>query len=119
MGIDWMQWPEVPVMLFGTEVMLYPTVITLILLLSTLAILTAWDVRSPNSERKGFLPIAFARGERLFLSIVTMVGIMLVWLALQGNGVGIPLADATFADLSLLPPLALGAVAIFAIVVYG
>jgi predicted small integral membrane protein len=118
MSLDWMRWPHVEVTLFGTTTTIVPTAIILIALITFLTILTIWDLRSPNSERKGFFPVAFSRGERFFLSIVTLVGIHLIWIAIQANEVIAPLSDAV-GETYILPPLAISAVAIFALVRWG
>lgn len=47
--------------------------------------LTIWDILRPDTGRKGFLPIPTTRGDRLFIGILTSMGILLVWLALAGN----------------------------------
>ena len=43
--------------------------------------MTVWDIRSPSIKRKGILPFGFTRGERLFLSIITFLGTMILWIA--------------------------------------
>ncbi len=118
MSFDWMRWPHVEVTLFGTTTTIVPTAIILIGLITFLTILTIWDLRSPNSERKGFFPVAFSRGERFFLSIVTLIGIHIIWIAIQANEVFVPMSG-TFAETNILPPLAISAVAIFGLVRWG
>ena len=51
----------------------------------SIAGLTLWDVLTPQNSRKGFLPIPTTRGDRLFIGIMTSIGIVLIWLALIGN----------------------------------
>lgn len=70
MGINlaWMEWTSV-------------TQNILALVVVTLTGMTIWDVVSPSVRRKGFLPFGFTRGERLFLSVVILLGTCLVWLA--------------------------------------
>lgn len=46
-----------------------------------LTVMTVWDARSPSVRTKGFLPLAFTRGERFFISVVLFIGVMLLWLA--------------------------------------
>jgi predicted small integral membrane protein len=118
MSFDWMRWPHVEVTLFGTTTTIVPTAIILIALIICLTILTIWDLRRPDSERKGVFPVAFSRGERFFLSIVTLVGVHILWLSVQVNGVIGPL-DQAFDDLNIVPPLAISVVAIFALVRWG
>jgi predicted small integral membrane protein len=47
--------------------------------------LTIWDVLRPDTGRKGFLPISTTRGDRLFIGIMSSIGLLLIWLALVGN----------------------------------
>ncbi|HLA45351.1 MAG TPA: DUF2160 family membrane protein [Aggregatilineales bacterium] len=58
-----------------------PTIRIFVGVISTLAVMTIWDVFSPGVPRKGFLPLGFTRGERLFLSVVIFLGTMIAWLA--------------------------------------
>ena len=58
-----------------------------------LAGMTVWEIRSPTTLRKGFLPIETTRGDRLFigllaaaytnLAFVGMSGKMVVWMGLE------------------------------------
>lgn len=41
-----------------------------------------WNRRSPSISRKGFLPIATTRGERVFLCGIVSFGIHILWVAL-------------------------------------
>lgn len=68
MNLSWMQWTT-------------PTLLMVAGLFATLTVMGIWDARSPSVRRKGFLPVGFTRGERLFLSIVTFFGTMVLWLA--------------------------------------
>lgn len=47
-----------------------------------LVLMTVWQFVSPSVERKGFLPIATTRGDRLFIGLLTAAYIHLAWLAL-------------------------------------
>ena len=80
-----------------------PTFIIFIGVMLMLVVMTIWDMRSPSIKRKGLLPIGFTRGERLFLSIVVLLGTFIAWMAF--------LPDA---DLLLAFPVA--AVLIFVVV---
>ncbi len=44
--------------------------------------MTVWEVRSPTVERRGLLPIATTRGDRLFISLRASAYVHLGWLAL-------------------------------------
>jgi predicted small integral membrane protein len=78
MDLSWMQWTPATALVLGV-------------LFVVLALMTVWDIRSPSIRRKGFLPIGFTRGERLFLSIVIFIGTMICWLAF------LPKTDPLFA----------------------
>lgn len=66
--LSWMQWtPQTFVLFIG--------------ILSSLTILTLWDIRKPSVPSKGFFPIPLTRGDRFFLSLVTLVGTFIVFLA--------------------------------------
>ena len=66
---EWMAWTT-PVAVFFTCIVLM------------LIGMTVWEIRSPTVERKGFLPIATTRGDRLFIGLLTAAYINLVWVGL-------------------------------------
>ncbi|MFL6693387.1 MAG: DUF2160 domain-containing protein, partial [Ramlibacter sp.] len=41
-----------------------------------------WEIRSPTVERKGFLPIATTRGDRLFIGLLSAAYLNLIWAGL-------------------------------------
>jgi predicted small integral membrane protein len=47
-----------------------------------LAAMTVWELRSPSIERRGFLPLATTRGDRLFIGLLTAAFINLAWTGL-------------------------------------
>ncbi|NLD53470.1 MAG: DUF2160 domain-containing protein [Burkholderiaceae bacterium] len=47
-----------------------------------LVAMTAWELRSPTVMRKGFLPVATTRGDRLFIGLLAAGYINLIWLGL-------------------------------------
>ena len=55
--LNWMAW-TLPVAVFFTCIVLM------------LIGMTVWELRSPTIERKGFLPIATTRGDRLFIGLL-------------------------------------------------
>ncbi|ATJ83004.1 DUF2160 domain-containing protein [Halomonas beimenensis] len=76
--MEWMVWTT-------------PTAIFFSVIAAMLAGMTAWEVTSPSLERKGFLPIATTRGDRLFIGLLSTAYIHLMvvgftplslWLAL-------------------------------------
>ena len=76
---DWMAW-TLPVAVFFSCIVVM------------LAAMTVWELRSPTVLRKGFLPMATTRGDRLFIGLLAaawlnlaFVGLserMVVWLGL-------------------------------------
>lgn len=58
-----------------------PTFGIFIGLITMLTGMTIWDIRSPSTKRKGFLPFGFTRGERLFLSLMIIFGTIIFWMA--------------------------------------
>lgn len=55
--MEWMAWTPVTAAFFGGIALL-------------LVGMTAWEIRSPCVERKGFLPIVTTRGDRLFIGLL-------------------------------------------------
>ena len=72
---DWMAW-TLPVAVFFTSVVLM------------LIGMTVWELKSPTVERRGFLPIATTRGDRLFIGLLTSAYINLLFVALSERMVG-------------------------------
>ena len=66
---EWMAWTT-PVAVFFTCIVLM------------LVGMTVWEIKSPTVERKGFLPIATTRGDRLFIGLLTAAYINLIWVGL-------------------------------------
>jgi predicted small integral membrane protein len=69
--LSWMVWTT-PVAVFFTCIVLM------------LIAMTVWEVKSPTILRKGFLPIATTRGDRLFIGLLTTAYINLAFVGL-GN----------------------------------
>lgn len=62
----WMAWtPEVAIFFICIGLML--------------AGMTVWQIRSPSIARKGFLPMPTARGDRLFIGLLTAAYVNLAW----------------------------------------
>lgn len=79
--MEWMVWTT-------------PTAIFFSVIAAMLAGMTAWEIASPSIERKGFLPIATTRGDRLFISLLSAAYIHLlvvgftplsIWIALGSS----------------------------------
>lgn len=67
---EWMAW-TLPVAIFFTCIVLM------------LAGMTVWELKSPTIERKGFLPIATTRGDRLFIGLLTAAYVNLAFVAVS------------------------------------
>jgi predicted small integral membrane protein len=69
----WMAWTP-PVAIFFSCIVLM------------LAGMTVWQLKSPSIERKGLLPIATTRGDRLFIGLLTAAYLNLAWAGLTDLG---------------------------------
>ena len=77
--ISWMAW-TLPVAIFFSTIG--------IILIG----MTAYELHSPCVERKGFLPIATTRGDRLFIGLLASAYLHLLFLGLSDLNLWIPLA---------------------------
>ena len=69
---DWMAWTT-PVAVFFTCIVLM------------LIGMTVWEIKSPTTLRKGFLPIATTRGDRLFIGLLTAAYVNLIFVGISGK----------------------------------
>ena len=69
---DWMAWTT-PVAVFFTCIVLM------------LIGMTVWEIKSPTVMRKGFLPIATTRGDRLFIGLLTAAYVNLIFVGMSGR----------------------------------
>ena len=67
---DWMAW-TLPVAVFFTCIVLM------------LAGMTVWELKSPTLLRKGWLPIATTRGDRLFIGLLSAAYVNLAFVAVS------------------------------------
>lgn len=67
MNLEWMAWT-------------LPTAIFFISIVFILIGMTVWQVISPSFERRGILPIATTRGDRLFIGLLGSAYIHLAWI---------------------------------------
>jgi len=81
MNLEWMAW-TLPTAVFF---------ITIALILTAMGI---WQVLSPSIERRGFLPLATTRGDRLFIGLLGSAYIQLAWLGLTNLSLYFALAIA-------------------------
>lgn len=81
--------------MFAWMVWTAPTALFFIGIGLLLAGMTVWELKSPTALRKGFLPIATTRGDRLFIGLLIAAyinlgflglgGYLVQWLALDGE----------------------------------
>lgn len=69
MSLEWMAWTLHTAIFFST----------IILILVGMAI---WQLVTPSLERRGLLPIATTRGDRLFIGLLGSAYIHLAWIGL-------------------------------------
>jgi predicted small integral membrane protein len=67
---DWMAW-TLPVAVFFSCIALM------------LVVMTIWEIRSPTTLRRGWLPIATTRGDRLFIGLMAAAWVNLGFVALS------------------------------------
>ena len=67
---EWMAW-TLPVAVFFTSIVLM------------LVGMTVWELKSPTLLRKGFLPIATTRGDRLFIGLLGAAYVNLAFVAVS------------------------------------
>ncbi len=72
---EWMAW-TLPVAVFFTCIVLM------------LIGMTVWEIKSPTTMRKGFLPIATTRGDRLFIGLLTAAYINLIFVGMAARLAG-------------------------------
>ena len=65
-------------MVWTTPVAVFFSVIALLLIFMTI-----WEIKSPTSLRKGWLPIATTRGDRLFIGLLCAAYLNLAWVGLS------------------------------------
>jgi predicted small integral membrane protein len=68
--LNWMAW-TLPVGIFFIGIVLM------------LAAMTVWELRSPTVMRKGFLPIATTRGDRLFIGLLLAAYVNLAFVGMS------------------------------------
>lgn len=72
---DWMAW-TLPVAVFFTCIVLM------------LVAMTIWEIRAPTRLRKGFLPMATTRGDRLFMGLLAAAYLNLAFVAISEKMIG-------------------------------
>ena len=65
-----------------------PVAVFFICIALMLAGMTVWEIKSPTVARKGFLPIATTRGDRLFIGLLSAAYVNLAFVALSERMIG-------------------------------
>ena len=65
--LEWMAWTT-------------PTAIFFVAVIGMIVLMTTLSLRAPSLARKGFLPIATTRGDRLYIGLIICAFINLIWL---------------------------------------
>lgn len=68
---EWMAWTT-PVAVFFSCIVLM------------IAGMTVWEIKSPTTTRKGFLPMATTRGDRLFIGLLSAAYLNLMFVGISG-----------------------------------
>jgi len=68
--------------MFDGMVWTLPTAVFFICVLLMLIGMTVWEITSPSVLRKGWLPIATTRGDRLFIGLLLAAYVNLAWVGL-------------------------------------
>ncbi len=79
-----------------------PTAIFFVAVAAMLLTMSLAEWRWPTVKRRGFLPIATTRGDRLFISLLTVAFIHLLWLASTDASVSIASALALVAAAGIM-----------------
>lgn len=69
---EWMAWT--------TPVAVFFSCIALMLL-----VMTVWEIKSPTSLRRGFLPMETTRGDRLFIGLLSAAYVNLAFVGISGR----------------------------------
>jgi predicted small integral membrane protein len=72
---DWMAWTT-------------PVAVFFVCIVLMLAGMTVWELKSPTTLRRGFLPIATTRGDRLFIGLLSAAWVNLAFVGFSEKMVG-------------------------------
>ncbi len=68
--------------MFAWMVWTLPVAVFFVCIVLMLIGMTVWEIRSPTTLRKGFLPLATTRGDRLFIGLLTAAYINLAFVGM-------------------------------------
>ena len=62
-----------------------PVAVFFICIVLMLVGMTVWELKSPTSMRKGFLPLETTRGDRLFIGLLSAAYVNLIFVGISGK----------------------------------
>lgn len=62
-----------------------PVAVFFICIVLMLVGMTVWEIKSPTTVRRGFLPMETTRGDRLFIGLLSAAYVNLAFVALSGK----------------------------------
>ncbi|HSI56792.1 MAG TPA: DUF2160 domain-containing protein [Ideonella sp.] len=71
--------------MFAWMVWTTPVAVFFICIVLMLAGMTVWEIKSPTTMRKGWLPISTTRGDRLFIGLLSAAYVNLAFVGLSGR----------------------------------
>lgn len=71
--------------MFAWMVWTTPVAVFFICIVLMLAGMTVWEIKSPTTMRKGWLPMATTRGDRLFIGLLSAAYVNLAFVGLSGH----------------------------------
>jgi predicted small integral membrane protein len=71
--------------MFAWMVWTLPVAVFFVCIALMLVGMTIWEIRSPTTLRRGFLPIPTTRGDRLFIGLLSAAYVNLAWVGLSGR----------------------------------
>lgn len=87
--LDWMVWTS-------------GTVVFAIAVFAGLLTITALAIAFPSSPRKGFLPIRTARGDRIYISLLSTGLVMVLWIIMTDRPLMVGLAVAVVVAIPII-----------------
>jgi predicted small integral membrane protein len=69
---DWMVWTT-------------PVAVFFVCIALMLCVMTVWEIKSPTVMRRGFLPLATTRGDRLFIGLLSAAYVNLAFIGISGK----------------------------------
>ena len=71
--------------MFAWMVWTTPVAVFFICIALMLVVMTVWEIKQPTVLRKGFLPLATTRGDRLFIGLLSAAYLNLAFVGLSKN----------------------------------